>query len=71
MLVGMAAARLLKPPLPPARAVVWEGHGRAEELGELLRRALVHALQRHGEVEPVRKSNFGRPTPSTRHSLTH
>ena len=43
-----------------ARAVVWEGHGRAEELGELLRRALVHALQRHGEVEPVRKSNFGR-----------
>ena len=36
-----------------ARAVVWEGHGRAEELGEPLRRALVHALQRHGEVERI------------------
>ena len=34
-------------------AVVWERHGRAEELGEFLRRALVHALQRHGEVEPI------------------
>ena len=34
-------------------AVVWERHGRAEELGEFLRRALVHALQRHGEVERI------------------
>ena len=34
-------------------AVVWERHGRAEELGEFLRRALIHALQRHGEVERV------------------
>ena len=34
-------------------AVVWERHGRAEELGEFLRRALVHALHRHGEVERI------------------
>ena len=32
--------------------VVGESHGRAEELRKFLRRALVHALQRHGEVEP-------------------
>ena len=35
------------------RAMVGKGHGRAEEVGEFSRRALVHALQRHGEVEPV------------------
>jgi len=35
--------------------VVWKGHGRAEELGEFSRRASVHALHRHGEVEPVWK----------------
>ena len=34
------------------RAMVGKGHGRAEEAGEFSRRALVHALQRHGEVEP-------------------
>ena len=33
--------------------VVWKGHGRAEELGEFSRRASVHALQRHGEVERI------------------
>ena len=33
--------------------VVWKGHGRAEELRKFLRRALVHALQRHGEVERI------------------
>ena len=32
--------------------MVGKGHGRAEEAGEFSRRALVHALQRHGEVEP-------------------
>ena len=46
-------------------AVVWERHGRAEELGEFLRRALIHALQRHGEVERVedalRDLRKGRP----------
>ena len=33
--------------------MVWKGHGRAEELGEFSRRASVHALQRHGEVERI------------------
>ena len=35
------------------RAMVGKGHGRAEEVGEFSRRALVHALQRHGEVERI------------------
>ena len=34
-------------------AVVWKSHGLAEELGEAPRRAIVHALQRHSEVEPL------------------
>ena len=47
-------------------AVVWERHGRAEELGEFLRRALVHALQRHGEVEPVCNRTFRKVLPVLR-----
>ena len=38
---------------PGPRAMVGKGHGRAEEVGEFSRRALVHALQRHGEVERI------------------
>ena len=48
-------------------AVVWERHGRAEELGEFLRRALVHALQRHGEVERIEDTL--RDLPRTDHFL--